>query len=133
MVPCSQKLSPKTQWQIGCSWSLLFLPPWVPARSKGQVWSLSPQSTPGDSSSHTPWLQAEVSGPCHPKQGSHLHFRWTPTCQPNNTTIREAFTQVTLIKTQMQTQASHATIISNIIRMIGSASPLTAKQHLFKD
>lgn len=95
--------------------------------------TLPAQSTPGDGSSHTPWLRAELGCPCHHKQGSHLHFRWTPTCQSNNTTLQEAFTQLILIKTQNQTQTSHATIISNIIRMMGSDSPLTAKQHLFKD
>lgn len=41
--------------------------------------------------------------------------------------------QVTLIKTQMQTQTSHAINISSIIRMMGSHSPRTAKHHLFKD
>lgn len=46
---------------------------------------------------------------------SHPHFRQTPACQSNytHTAVRQdlAFTQVILMKTQMQTQTRHATNI----------------------
>lgn len=59
MAPCSQKCSPKpeTLQMICCLWSLLFLPPWVPASSKGQVWSLFMNK---NSSPHASRLWAEA-------------------------------------------------------------------------
>lgn len=74
---------------------------------------------------------------------SHPHLGLTPACQSKHThaamTEDLASTQVMLMKTQTQTQTSHATNVfmcwkrKNIIRMTGSAPVLTAKLHLFKD
>lgn len=73
-----------------------------------------------------------------PRPMLHTPPARTPTWQANytHTAVHEdlAFTQVILIKTQVQTQTTHATsIFIIIIRTMGSASALTAKRHLFKD
>lgn len=84
VAPCSQKLSPKpkTLQKICCSWPLLFLFPWVPARSEGQVWSLTSLFTISDSSPHAPRMRRSAGTSTAPWRGPEeglVHVR-QPRC-----------------------------------------------------